>query len=123
MALEIALTEPARAFAPSRPFQRQHWTSGSTSSTGSTAAAIKVAEAAARTVKRVSLELGGKSANIVLEDADLEKAARWNVQRCFFNTGQSCHALSRALLRGVGVGAMLARDTQRRALHHQRQTR
>lgn len=66
--------------------------------TGSTGAGIKVGEAAARTVKRVSLELGGKSANIVLEDADLEKAARWNVQRCFFNTGQSCHAPSRMLV-------------------------
>jgi aldehyde dehydrogenase (NAD+) len=66
--------------------------------TGSTSAGIKVGEAAAHTVKRVSLELGGKSANVVLEDADLEKAARWNVQRCFFNTGQSCHAPSRMLV-------------------------
>lgn len=66
--------------------------------TGSTQAGVKVAEAAAQTVKRVSLELGGKSANIVLEDADLEKAARWNIQRCFFNTGQSCHAPSRMLV-------------------------
>ncbi|MPR05467.1 aldehyde dehydrogenase family protein [Microvirga tunisiensis] len=66
--------------------------------TGSTAAGIKVGEAAARTVKRVSLELGGKSANIVLQDADLEKASRWNVQRCFFNAGQSCHAPSRMLV-------------------------
>jgi aldehyde dehydrogenase (NAD+) len=66
--------------------------------TGSTAAGIKVGEAAARTVKRVCLELGGKSANIVLTDADLEKAARWNVQRCFFNAGQSCHAPSRMLV-------------------------
>jgi aldehyde dehydrogenase (NAD+) len=66
--------------------------------TGSTQAGIKVGEAAARTVKRVSLELGGKSANIVLKDADLEKAARWNIQRCFTNTGQSCHAPSRMLV-------------------------
>src|SRR4051812_25156610 len=66
--------------------------------TGSTSAGIKVGEAAAQTVKRVCLELGGKSANIVLEDADLEKAARWNIQRCFFNTGQSCHAPSRMLV-------------------------
>jgi aldehyde dehydrogenase (NAD+) len=66
--------------------------------TGSTAAGARVGEAAARTVKRVSLELGGKSANIVLMDADLEKAARWNIQRCFFNTGQSCHAPSRMLV-------------------------
>lgn len=66
--------------------------------TGSTAAGAKVGEAASRSIKRVSLELGGKSANIVLQDADLEKAARWNIQRCFFNTGQSCHAPSRMLV-------------------------
>ena len=66
--------------------------------TGSTMAGIKVGEAAAQSVKRVSLELGGKSANIVLEDADLDQAARWNIQRCFFNTGQSCHAPSRMLV-------------------------
>jgi len=66
--------------------------------TGSTGAGAQVGEAAARTIKRVCLELGGKSANIVLRDADLEKAARWNVQRCFFNTGQSCHAPSRMLV-------------------------
>ncbi|KQU28479.1 MULTISPECIES: aldehyde dehydrogenase family protein [unclassified Rhodococcus (in: high G+C Gram-positive bacteria)] len=66
--------------------------------TGSTGAGVKVGEAAAQTVKRVCLELGGKSANIVLTDADLEKAARWNVQRGFSNTGQSCHAPSRMLV-------------------------
>lgn len=66
--------------------------------TGSTGTGIKVGEAAARTVKKVALELGGKSANIVLQDADLEKAARWNIQRCFFNSGQSCHAPSRMLV-------------------------
>ncbi len=66
--------------------------------TGSTEAGIKVGQAAAGTVKRVSLELGGKSANIVLKDADLERAARWNIQRCFFNAGQSCHAPSRMLV-------------------------
>jgi aldehyde dehydrogenase (NAD+) len=66
--------------------------------TGSTGAGIKVGEAAAKGVKRVCLELGGKSANIVLTDADLEKAARWNIQRCFGNTGQSCHAPSRMLV-------------------------
>ena len=66
--------------------------------TGSTTAGVKVGEAAAPTVKRLSLELGGKSANIVLMDADFEWAARWNIQRCFFNTGQSCHAPSRMLV-------------------------
>lgn len=67
--------------------------------TGSTRAGIRVAEVAARTLKRTSLELGGKSANIVLPDADLEAAARWTIQRCFFNTGQSCHAPSRLFVR------------------------
>lgn len=66
--------------------------------TGSTAAGRQVGAAAADTVKRVSLELGGKSANVVLSDADLEKAARWTIQRCFFNAGQSCHAPARMLV-------------------------
>ena len=66
--------------------------------TGSTAAGVQVGAAAAGTVKRVCLELGGKSANIVLPDADLEQAARWNVQRSFLNAGQSCHAPTRMLV-------------------------
>lgn len=66
--------------------------------TGSTRAGILVAEAAAPTVKRVAQELGGKSANIVLPDADLAAAARWNIGRAFFNAGQSCHAPSRMLV-------------------------
>ncbi|WP_423066076.1 aldehyde dehydrogenase family protein [Devosia sp. CN2-171] len=75
--------------------------------TGSTGAGIKVGEAAARTVKRVSLELGGKSANIVLKDADLEKAARWNIQRCFTNAGQSCHAPTRMLIHEGQIEAVV----------------
>ncbi len=66
--------------------------------TGSTGAGQTVGAAAAQTIKRVCLELGGKSANIVLPDADLEKAARWTVQRAFFNAGQSCHAPTRLLV-------------------------
>ncbi|BDH56514.1 aldehyde dehydrogenase family protein [Tsukamurella sp. PLM1] len=66
--------------------------------TGSTDAGRRVAEAAAQTVKRTCLELGGKSANIVLRDADLEKAAHFNIQRGFSNSGQSCHAPSRLLV-------------------------
>lgn len=87
--------------------------------TGSTAAGARVGEAAARTVKRVSLELGGKSANIVLMDADLEKAARWNIQRCFFNAGQSCHAPSRMLVHESQmeeVSAYLADEASRYVL-------
>ncbi len=66
--------------------------------TGSTRAGARVGEAAARTVKRVCLELGGKSASVVLPDADLEMAARGTIGRSFSNTGQSCHAPSRLLV-------------------------
>jgi aldehyde dehydrogenase (NAD+) len=66
--------------------------------TGSTRAGVQVAIAAAPTVKRVSQELGGKSANIILPDADLQAAARWSVSRGCFNTGQSCHSPSRILV-------------------------
>lgn len=75
--------------------------------TGSTAAGIKVGEAAAQTVKRVCLELGGKSANIVLRDANLQKAAHWNIQRGFSNSGQSCHAPSRMLVHETQVAEVL----------------
>jgi aldehyde dehydrogenase (NAD+) len=63
--------------------------------TGSTRAGILVAKAAADSVKRVTQELGGKSANIVLDDADLEKAVTAGVQSCFLNSGQSCNAPTR----------------------------
>ena len=63
--------------------------------TGSTRAGIAVAKAAADTVKRVHQELGGKSANIVLADADLQKAVAGGVQACFLNSGQSCDAPTR----------------------------
>ena len=66
--------------------------------TGSTRAGILVAEAAASNVKRVCQELGGKSANLILRDADLLAAASWNIARCFSNSGQSCHAPSRILV-------------------------
>lgn len=63
--------------------------------TGSTRAGIQVAKAAADTVKRVHQELGGKSANIVLPDADLEKAVASGADVCFRNSGQSCNAPTR----------------------------
>ncbi len=66
--------------------------------TGSTRAGILVAKGAAATVKRVVQELGGKSANILLPDADLEKAVPAGVLRCFTNTGQSCQAPTRMLV-------------------------
>ncbi len=66
--------------------------------TGSTRAGVAVATAAAPTVKRVTQELGGKSANIILEDADFESAVKQGVQECFRNTGQSCNAPTRMLV-------------------------
>src|ERR1051325_4407673 len=63
--------------------------------TGSTRAGIAVAKAAANTVKRVAQELGGKSANIVLDDADLTKAVSGGVMQMMTNSGQSCNAPSR----------------------------
>jgi len=66
--------------------------------TGSTRAGRRVSELAARTIKRVALELGGKSANIILDDADLEKAVKSGVNNCFFNSGQTCSAWTRMLV-------------------------
>lgn len=66
--------------------------------TGSTRAGILVAKAAAETVKRVTQELGGKSPNIIFEDADLEAAVRSGVSNMMGNTGQSCNAPSRMLV-------------------------
>jgi acyl-CoA reductase-like NAD-dependent aldehyde dehydrogenase len=66
--------------------------------TGSTRAGRRVSELAAQTVKRVALELGGKSASIVLDDADLAKAVRGSVNNCYFNSGQTCSAHTRLLV-------------------------
>jgi aldehyde dehydrogenase (NAD+) len=66
--------------------------------TGSTRAGIIVAKAAADTVKRVAQELGGKSANILLPDVDLEPAVRAGIGACFINSGQSCDAATRMLV-------------------------
>src|SRR5207247_8042018 len=66
--------------------------------TGSTRGGIAVALSAAPSVKRVTQELGGKSANIILDDADLHQAVREGVQACIRNTGQSCNAPSRMLV-------------------------
>jgi aldehyde dehydrogenase (NAD+) len=63
--------------------------------TGSTRAGVLVAQAAAPTVKRVAQELGGKSANIILDDADLPKAVKQGVLSMMGNSGQSCNAPSR----------------------------
>lgn len=66
--------------------------------TGSTRAGVAVAQNAAPTVKRVAQELGGKSANILLDDADFDTAVREGAQECFDNTGQSCNAPTRMLV-------------------------
>jgi aldehyde dehydrogenase (NAD+) len=63
--------------------------------TGSTRAGVSVARAAAASVKRVIQELGGKSANILLQDADLREAVTHGVRKCLANSGQSCNAPSR----------------------------
>jgi len=66
--------------------------------TGSTRAGIIVAKTAADTVKRVAQELGGKSPNIILADADFEAAVRGGAEACFANSGQSCDAPTRMLV-------------------------
>jgi len=72
--------------------------------TGSTRAGSLVAQNAAPTVKRVTQELGGKSPNIVLDDADLEKAVASGVMHMYNNTGQSCNAPSRMLVPKAKLG-------------------
>jgi aldehyde dehydrogenase (NAD+) len=66
--------------------------------TGSTRAGKRVSELASATVKPVAMELGGKSANLILDDADLEKAVPDGVAKCFLNSGQTCSALTRMLV-------------------------
>jgi betaine-aldehyde dehydrogenase len=66
--------------------------------TGSTRAGKRVAVVAAQTVKRVALELGGKSANVILDDADLERAVTDGLAKCYLNSGQTCSALTRMLV-------------------------
>ncbi len=66
--------------------------------TGSTAAGRRAAEAGAATIKRVALELGGKSASVILDDADLEKAVGVSLANCFINSGQTCSAWTRLIV-------------------------
>ncbi len=80
--------------------------------TGSARAGTRVAEIAAATVKRVMLELVGKSANVILPDADLATAVKVGVAKAFINSGQTCNALTRMLVHSgsyddaVGQAAM-----------------
>lgn len=66
--------------------------------TGSTGAGRRVGELASRTIKRVALELGGKSAAILLDDADFARAVPAAIQACFLNNGQTCFAHTRMLV-------------------------
>lgn len=66
--------------------------------TGSTRAGVALTKDAAETVKRVTLELGGKSPNLIFADCDLEDRVTASVQECFYNTGQSCDAPTRLLV-------------------------
>ena len=66
--------------------------------TGSTRAGKRVSELASASVKPVAMELGGKSPNVILDDADLAKAVPDGVAKCFLNSGQTCSALTRMLV-------------------------
>ncbi len=66
--------------------------------TGSTRAGKRISELAAQTVKRVTLELGGKSASVILDDADLATAVKGTVGNCYLNSGQTCTAFTRMLV-------------------------
>ena len=81
--------------------------------TGSTRAGIAVAKSAADSVKRVSQELGGKSANILFDDEGLEAAVKRGVRHCFSNSGQSCNAPTRMLVErsAYARAVALAHDT------------
>src|ERR687885_1100849 len=73
--------------------------------TGSTRAGKRVSEVASATVKRVALELGGKSPNVILDDADLMKAVVDGIGKCYLNSGQTCSALTRMLVPREKLGA------------------
>ena len=81
--------------------------------TGSTRAGKRISELAAQSVKRVALELGGKSASVILEDADLAAAVKTTVSYCYLNSGQTCTALTRMLVPAskYDEAAKLAVDT------------
>jgi aldehyde dehydrogenase (NAD+) len=76
--------------------------------TGSTRAGIEVAKAAAPTVKRVAQELGGKSPNIILEDADFKSAVTGGIRSVMMNSGQSCNAPTRMLVPGKKMDEVIS---------------
>ena len=76
--------------------------------TGSTTAGVRVAKLAADTIKRVAQELGGKSANIILADADLKRAVIEGVHACYTNAGQNCQSPTRMLIPRAQLGTAFA---------------
>ena len=88
--------------------------------TGSTRAGVAVAKAAADTVKRVAQELGGKSPNIVLPDADFDRAVSLGVARCFNNSGQSCVSPTRMLVPKDRIDGATADRAHRHRAHSRR---
>jgi aldehyde dehydrogenase (NAD+) len=76
--------------------------------TGSTGAGKRVAELAAKTVKKVALELGGKSASVILDDADLKSSVKATIGNCFLNSGQTCSATTRMLVPRAKLAEALA---------------
>jgi betaine-aldehyde dehydrogenase len=66
--------------------------------TGSTRAGKRISELASQSIKRTALELGGKSASVILEDADLAAAVKGTINGCYLNSGQTCTALTRMLV-------------------------
>ena len=85
--------------------------------TGSTRAGISIAQNATPTIKRVAQELGGKSANIVLDDADFEKVIGRGASDCFENSGQSCNAPTRMLPGGSCCAPVTAASKTRSTRH------
>ena len=81
--------------------------------TGSTRAGVEVARAAAATVKRVHQELGGKSPNILLEDADMQRAVTGGVKHVMQNSGQSCNAPTRMLAPNARMEEVIALAARR----------
>jgi aldehyde dehydrogenase (NAD+) len=76
--------------------------------TGSTHAGVRVAQLAAETVKRVAQELGGKSANIILDDVDMTKAVAEGLRACYTNAGQNCQSPTRMLVPAAAREAVIA---------------
>ncbi len=91
--------------------------------TGSTRAGRRVSELASPSIKRVALELGGKSPNVLLDDADFESAVAAGVGAAYANSGQTCSALTRMIVPAVAAGRGRAARTRGRGVVHGRRSR